>query len=311
MLVPWIGVMLSMQAAAMKLDSLTVGSLTYSNVTVLGVNASDLFFNSDRGIRNVKLRLLTPDMQQKFNYDPEAAKKAEDQQAEDEKRYHDNLAAQIASEFNAARDARDAKAQAVYAEAGLADRATGDSPIGKVTPDLNLDTWVGAKPKLDNKFAIVSVWSPKSPSSRKWIPALNALYKNLSDRVQVLGVTPASVADVNQSDPKPEFPVAIDPDGKFLSGVGVDTFPFVMLLDTNHVVRFEGHPAALTQEILQNIFKKMDEENGEATSAGTSNGDSAPPAANSGDSTPPATNSGDSTPPAPNGAEPTPPAPQN
>ncbi len=106
--------MLSMQAAAMKLDFLTVGSLTYSNVTVLGVNASDLFFNSDRGIRNVKLRLLTPDMQQKFNYDPEAAKKAEEQQAEDEQRYHDNLAAQITAEFNTARDAREAKAQAVY-----------------------------------------------------------------------------------------------------------------------------------------------------------------------------------------------------
>jgi len=278
MAVLWIAVMLSMQAAAVKLEFLTVGSLTYSNVTVLGVNASDLFFNSDRGIRNVKLRLLTPDMQQKFNYDPEAAKKAEEQQAEDEQRYHDNLAAQMAAEFNAAKDARDAKAQAVYAEAGLADRATGESPIGKVVPDLEFEKWVGAKPKLDNRFAIVSVWSPKSPSSRRWIPPLNALYKNLSDRVQVLGVTRASEAEVNQTDPRPDFPVAIDPDGKFINASGVDTYPFVMLLDTNHVVRYEGHPAALTSEVLQGIFKKVDEENVEGASTGTSGGDSTPPA---------------------------------
>ncbi len=104
----------------------------------------------------------------------------------------------------------------------------------------------------------------------------------------MLGVTSASEADVNQSDPKPDFPVAIDSDRKFLNGAGVDTFPCVMLLDTNHVVRFEGHPAALTQEILQGIFKKMDEENGEAApTAAPSAAESTPPAASSGDPTPP------------------------
>jgi hypothetical protein len=241
----------------MKLEFLTVGSINYSNVTVLGYNASDLFFTSDHGIRNVKLRLLTPEMQQKFNYDPDQAALAEAQQAEDEKRYHDNLAAQIASEYNAARDAREAAAQAIYAEAGLADPVPGNSPIGKPMPDLDMEKWVGTKPVLTGKFAIISVWSPKSASCRKWIPALNDLNKNLSDKITVVGVTPATQAEVTQTDPRPDFPCGIDSDAKFIGAANVTSFPCVMLVDTNHVIRYEGHPSALTQEVLQNLFKKM------------------------------------------------------
>lgn len=243
----------------MKLPFITIGSVTYSNVTVMGFNASDLFFTSDHGIRNVKLRLLTPDIQQKFNYDPAEAQKAEEQQAEDEKRYHDNLAAQLTAQYNAAHDAREAQAQAIYAAAGLADPAPGgNSPIGKAAPELDFEKWVGARPDLNGKFAIVTVWSPKSVSCQKWIPALNDLYKNFEDRVNFVGVTPATETDVVHADPKPNFPCAIDSDGKFMSAANVTTFPCVMLVDTNHVVRYEGHPSALTSQALQSVLGKSE-----------------------------------------------------
>lgn len=246
----------------MKFDSLTIGSMTYSNVTVLGFNASDLYFTSDHGIRNVKLRLLSPDMQQKFNYDPAAAAKAEEQQAEDEKRYLANLAAQMTAEFNAVRDAKNARDQAFYAEAGLAEPATADSPIGKPAPALDFDSWVGTRPNTDGKFTLVDVWSPKSPSCKKWIPALNDLSKNLAAKMTVVGVTPATQADVMQMDPKVTFPCAIDSSAKFILGVNVTTFPCVILLDPNHVVRYEGHPAALTQEILEKVLNQASGQSG-------------------------------------------------
>lgn len=198
-------------------------------------------------------------MQQKFDYDAEEAQKAEEQQAEDEKRYHDNLAAQLTAEYNAARDAREAQAQAIYAAAGLADPVPGgNSPIGKPAPDLDFEKWVGARPDMNGKFVIISVWSPKSVSCREWIPALNDLYKNFEDRASFVGVTQASEIDIVHADPKPNFPCAIDSEGKFMSAANVTTFPCVMLVDTNHVVRYEGHPAALTGQALKTIFGKAD-----------------------------------------------------
>lgn len=251
----WIATAPSTYAATTKLEFLTVGSMTYSNITVLGFNASDLYFTSDHGIRNVKLKLLSPDMQQKFNYDPAAAEQAEQQQAEDEKRYHENLAAQMASEYNAARDARDAKAQALYAEAGLADAATSDSLIGKPAPALDMPVWVGTKPFMDGKFVLINIWSPNSASCKKWIPALNDLYRNLAgDKISVVGVTPAPPADVAQTDPKVDFPCAIDSSATFITAVNVTTFPCVILLDPTHAIRYEGHPAALTADMLQKVL---------------------------------------------------------
>src|ERR1051325_6030952 len=132
--ITWTATALSVSAASLKFDFITVGANTYSNVTVLGANASDLFFTSDKGIRNVKLKLLSPELQKQFNYDPVEAEKAEQQQIEDDARYHENLANTIAAEFNAARDAKEAQAQALYSEAGLAD-PVGSSPIGRAAPD--------------------------------------------------------------------------------------------------------------------------------------------------------------------------------
>ena len=91
----WICTSVSLYASSAKFEFITVGGINYSNVTVFGANATDLFFNSDSGIRNVKLKYLTPDLQKQFNYDPDVAEKAEKQQVEDDKHYQENIAASI------------------------------------------------------------------------------------------------------------------------------------------------------------------------------------------------------------------------
>ncbi len=120
---------------------------------------------------------------------------------------------------------------------------------------MDFKTWVGNAPNLTGKFAIISVWSPKSPACRKWIPTLNDLHKTLAGKVEVVGVTTATEAEVSASDPKIDFPCAIDPDGKFQSEAGVTMLPCVLLVDTNNIVRYFGHPAAVTTNTLQGLFK--------------------------------------------------------
>jgi hypothetical protein len=238
---------------------MTVGSTTYSNVTVFGANATDLFFTSDQGVSNVKLKFLSPELQQKFNYNSNAAAKFEQEQAASEKSYQENLAASLAAKVKAARDDQEAQIQATYSQAGLADAVSDASPIGKQAPDLDFTNWFGVKPELAGKFAIISVWSPKSASCRKWIPTLNGLHKTLAGKVEVLGVTTATEAEVSQSDPKTDFPSGLDPEGAFLTAAGITSLPCVLLVDTNNVVRYLGHPAAVTTNTLQGLFKSTEE----------------------------------------------------
>jgi len=56
-----------------KLPVLKVGSQTYSNVTVLQVTATDLFFTAGKAMANAKLKDLDPELQKRFHFDPAKA----------------------------------------------------------------------------------------------------------------------------------------------------------------------------------------------------------------------------------------------
>jgi hypothetical protein len=52
-----------------KLPTLKVGTVIYSNVTVMRVTATDVYFTFNSGMANAKLKNLDPVMQKHFNYD--------------------------------------------------------------------------------------------------------------------------------------------------------------------------------------------------------------------------------------------------
>jgi len=74
-----------------KLPLLKTGSEVYSNVTVLKVTATDIYFtyNNDRGMANAKLKNLSPALQKHFHYNKAAAGEVEQKQAAANARYHD------------------------------------------------------------------------------------------------------------------------------------------------------------------------------------------------------------------------------
>lgn len=239
----------------MNLDHLTVGSITYSNVTVFGVNKTDLFFSSDQGMSNVKLKYLNAELQKRFNYNSNAAEKVEEQQFAADQAYQANLAASFSARVQEAAQQHEERVKAVYSQAGLGDAVSEDSPLGQTAPALNFTNWIGGQPDLQGKFTLVSVWSPKSASCRKWIAPLNELQRVLAGKVEVIGVTTATEDEVANADPKINFPCALDPKGAFLIEAGVTSLPCVLLIDTNNVVRYMGHPAAVTTNTLQSLLK--------------------------------------------------------
>lgn len=66
-----------------KLPVLQAGTDVYSNVTVLSVSATDVYFtfNNGKGMANAKLKSLSPDLQKHFNYNPAVASTVEQKQA--------------------------------------------------------------------------------------------------------------------------------------------------------------------------------------------------------------------------------------
>ncbi len=257
---PWLFfnllVVCSLAAAPVKMDSLTVGSETYSNVTILGANTTDLYFTHSSGIANVKLKYLPADVQAKFNYDPKAAASAEQKQLEADARYHTNLAARIAAQ--AAAQARAAKPPEPVET--LADPISDKSLLGKRAPALEAEKWVSDKPELEGKFVLVSFWAPWSAPCRKQIRALNAAQKKFANQLAVVGLTKSSAAEVSDlAEPKIGFASGIDTKGKLASAAGVTSVPCVMLVDPKGTVLYLGHPAPLTEAKLQEFLSRQSE----------------------------------------------------
>jgi thiol-disulfide isomerase/thioredoxin len=247
----WLG------AAPVKLDSLKVGSVTFTNVTVVGANATDLFFTHNNGISNVKLRLLSPALQKQFHYDATEAELAEREQADADSQYQTYFLTNAVETNRRLKEKVAAQTEAII-NSKIADPISEQSLLDKPAPPLALDKWVDdEKPALDGKFVLVSFWAPWSVPCLKQIPTLNAFQKAFTNQLTVVGVCAESVNDIQEiGGDKIVFPCAIDPQSKLSAAVGVTSIPSVMLIGPDHLVRYIGHPAALTEANLKSILDK-------------------------------------------------------
>lgn len=237
---------LSILAAALEIPSLKVGPVTYSNVKVIGANATDLYFTHDQGIGNVKLKYLAPELQKRFNYDPKAALEAEKKQVEADALYHSNVISNLAVRVKALA----AKDAPVNAPPALADPLSDKSLLGKPAPALDLDHWTMEQPSTQDKFVLLAFWAPWSAASRECIPELNALQKKFAGKLVVIGVTPPVGSNDETPKLKLEFASATDSKAKTVAAAGIRSIPAVLLIDPTGIVRYEGHPAAITEKKL-------------------------------------------------------------
>src|SRR5262245_51734853 len=217
-----------LQAEPIKLDRLKVGSQVYSNITVLGFNTTDLYFTHSKGIANVKLRNLDPELQKKFDYDARAAAEAEQQQIQDDTKYQGQLAAMIASQAAAAAQAAAASAKrAASTELSIDDSISDLSLNGKPAPAIEVEKWLGDPvPVLTNRFLLVNFWAPWSNPCRRAIPQLNELHKKFGDKLEIIGLTTVSEKEVDEmTEPRIEFDSAIDTKARLQSAIGFTSIP--------------------------------------------------------------------------------------
>jgi cytochrome c biogenesis protein CcmG/thiol:disulfide interchange protein DsbE len=246
-----------------KVDRLVIGTRTYTNVTVVGINATDLFFTYDKGMSNAKLKYLDPETQKHFNYDPEVASLVEQQQAEDEARWVAEQSAKIAADVaaQAEKAIQAARKAASTFEGSILDPYMDSSFLGKKAPPLEFDKWLEEKPPLEGRFVLIDVWAPWSFACRRIIPGLNDLQKKFAGRVAFVALTSEPEKEIQEmSEPKIAFSSAIDFKGKLSGALGITSIPCVVVIDPKGIVRYQGHPAAINEATLEMLLSKFAEE---------------------------------------------------
>jgi hypothetical protein len=130
-------VMAARALADERLPVLKVGSQIYSNVMITRVTGTDIYFTYDKGMANVKLRLLDPELQKRFHYDAAKA----DATAKEQKAVSAQYNLQVGSNTNRGSGVEGLKAEMENAIAKV--REIVNQPVTRLpqTPDTDVATY--------------------------------------------------------------------------------------------------------------------------------------------------------------------------
>jgi len=225
-----------------KMDVLVVGGDTYKEVTVTGVTPTHLQFTHSRGSASVKLKDLSPELQQHFGY--KAGKSAATAQ---------NRAPAPAAQP----EARAAKPKVNDAVDIIPPKIYAKSFRGNRPPKFEAEAWLTAAPDSKGKFVLIDFWATWCGPCRASIPHLNQLQAKFKDKLVVIGLTDEPLATVKgMKSPKIEYAVATDTKARMLNAAQVQGIPHAMLIDPSGIVRFEGMPNYLDEKGLAGLLEK-------------------------------------------------------
>lgn len=234
--------------------TLKVGSETYTQVTITTITKTAIYFSHSRGLGTAKLKDLDPALQEHFHFNPAEAAAKQAEQAEGNVRY-----------ATAMREAAAAKRPppTVRSEPAASDNIIppheihAKSFLNRPAPNISVEKWITGVPDMQGKFVLIDFWATWCGPCRRSIPHLNELYSKFKDKLVVIGVSEESEQAIQaMTEPKIEYTIVSDTQGRTAKAVEVTGIPHAMLIDPRGIVRFEGMPHYLEEKSLALLIEK-------------------------------------------------------
>lgn len=141
---------------------------------------------------------------------------------------------------------------------------TGRTPNiqGQIGPDVFVSEWFNDPPaSLRGKTIKVEFWRTNCPHCINAISKLNEMAERFRDDLVIVAITQERADGVRQGlsrrnvDPDGlKYPVGLDPQGRTAGEVGVSGVPHAIVMSSDGVVRWQGHPASLPDQTLEQII---------------------------------------------------------
>jgi thiol-disulfide isomerase/thioredoxin len=133
---------------------------------------------------------------------------------------------------------------------------------GRPAPEMHVSEWLNGRPDARGKVVVLDFWATWCPPCRASIPHLNELADKFRQDVVCIGLsneTPERFAQgLNRYKLSMDgfrYPVALDPGGRMQRAVRVGGIPHVIVMSSDWVVRWQGHPAGLNASTLGAIVE--------------------------------------------------------
>ena len=131
---------------------------------------------------------------------------------------------------------------------------------GRKAPDFAVDRWITPEPDARGKVAIVDFWATWCGPCIASIPHMNDLANQFRGQVECVGISDekpdAFEKGLKRANLNPSsfaYNLALDTRGRMKNAFQIRGIPHVAVMSTDWVVRWQGHPARLTKQIVQQI----------------------------------------------------------
>ncbi|MEM1422570.1 MAG: TlpA family protein disulfide reductase [Planctomycetota bacterium] len=132
---------------------------------------------------------------------------------------------------------------------------------GQKGPELVVQKYLNTDaPETAGKVVMMEFWATWCGPCIAGIPHLNDLQRSFADDLVVVGITSEderTVRDKMRTDDRLDFgyPVAIDRQRRVQGAVGNRGIPHCIVVSSDGVVRWQGHPARLTERVIGQIVR--------------------------------------------------------
>ena len=132
---------------------------------------------------------------------------------------------------------------------------------GKPAPDLAVESWYTNQSNVGGGVTLITFWRVEEPASLSSHGPINELAQRVGDKATILVISGESRTSFEEEIlkrrlDKSEFKygIALDRNQQMANAMNITAFPYTIVVSKDWIVRWQGHPGALTPAILQQVI---------------------------------------------------------